>query len=50
MLRLIELLHDLPALAGRDANSDAILDLFDSGCPPRLDPPVAPAAGTGGYP
>jgi len=29
--RFIELLHDLPALTGRDANSDAMLDLFDFG-------------------
>jgi phospholipase C len=50
VLRLIELLHDLPALTGRDANSDALLDLFDFDGPPRLDPPPPPAAGTGGCP
>ena len=50
VLRLIELLHNLPALTGRDANSDALLDLFDFSCPPRLDPPAAPAAGTSGCP
>jgi phospholipase C len=50
-LRLIELLFDLPALTGRDANSDALLDLFDFDCGPALlTPPAAPAAGTGGCP
>ncbi len=50
-LRLIELLFDVPALTGRDANSDALLDLFDFDCGPALmTPPTAPAAGTGGCP
>ena len=49
-LRLIELLHDLPALTGRDANSDALLDMFDFDCPAFLDPPAAPEAGKGGCP
>jgi hypothetical protein len=44
------LLHDLPALTARDANADALLDLFDFGCPALLTPPAAPAAGTGGCP
>jgi phospholipase C len=45
--RFIETVFDLPALTARDANSDALLDLFDFGCPPApLAPP--PAAGTGG--
>jgi phospholipase C len=48
--RFIELIHDLPALTGRDANSDAMLDLFDFNCPSLLDPPTAPAAGKGGCP
>lgn len=48
VLRLIELLHDLPALTARDANSDALVDMFDVGCSPWLDPPPPPAPGTGG--
>ncbi|MGZ3424599.1 MAG: alkaline phosphatase family protein, partial [Polyangiales bacterium] len=48
--RLIELLHDLPALTGRDANSDALLDMFDFACPSMLDAPVGPASGKGGCP
>jgi len=48
--RLIELLHDLPALTARDANSDALLDLFDFNCPAMLDAPAAPASGKGGCP
>jgi phospholipase C len=47
--RLIETVFDLPALTSRDANSDALLDLFDFGCPPAfLTPPPAPASGTNG--
>jgi phospholipase C len=46
--RLIEAVFDLPALTARDANSDAMLDMFDFACPPNLKPPDAPAAGTGG--
>ena len=45
ILRLVEALYDLPALTARDANADAMLDLFDFGCPPLLAPPSAPAAG-----
>lgn len=45
VLRFIELLFDLPALTGRDANADAMLDLFDLGC--ARDAPEAPPAGTG---
>ena len=48
--RFIELLHDLPALTGRDANSDAMLDLFDFGCAALTSPKDAPVAGTGGCP
>lgn len=46
-LRFIELLHDLPALTARDANSDALLDLFDFGCEAGKSPPTAPEAGAG---
>jgi phospholipase C len=47
--RFIETVFNLPALTSRDANSDALLDLFDFACPPSfLTPPTAPAAGTGG--
>jgi phospholipase C len=47
--RLIEAIYDLPALTARDANSDALLDLFDFTAPPALlIPPPAPAAGIGG--
>ncbi len=52
LLRFIELLHDLPALTGRDANADVPLDLFDfSACPPpSLDVALVPtpAGGAGG--
>lgn len=51
VLRLIELLHDLPALTARDANSDALLDMFDFECEPLATPPAdPPAAGTNGCP
>ena len=47
--RFIETVFDLPALTSRDANSDALLDMFDFACPPAfLKPPTAPPAGTGG--
>jgi phospholipase C len=47
--RFIETVFDLPALTARDANSPALLDLFDFGCPPALlAPPPAPNSGTGG--
>jgi phospholipase C len=49
-LRLIELLNDLPALTGRDANADALLDMFDFECPTLTDAPMPPAAGTKGCP
>lgn len=48
--RFIELLHDIPALTGRDANSDAMLDLFDFGCMSFASAKSSPAAGTGGCP
>jgi phospholipase C len=42
--RFIEVLFDLPALTDRDANSDALLDMFDFRPqePPLLVPPPAP--------
>jgi len=47
--RFIETVFNLPALTYRDANSDALLDLFDFDCPPAfLTPPAPPASGTGG--
>jgi phospholipase C len=48
--RFIETVFDLPAMTSRDANSGALLDMFDfSSCtPPMLKPPTAPAAGTKG--
>ncbi len=47
--RFIETVFDLPALTARDANSPALLDLFDFSCtPPMLSPPTAVQAGTGG--
>jgi phospholipase C len=46
--RFIELVYDLPALTRRDANSTALLDLFDFSTPHLMTPPAAPAAGTGG--
>jgi phospholipase C len=46
IVRFIEALHGLPALTARDANSDALLDMFDFDCAPAAIPP-APEAGTG---
>jgi phospholipase C len=45
VVRFIELLHDLPALTARDANSDAMLDLFDFDCPQMQAPADPPQAG-----
>jgi len=45
--RFIEAIFDLPALTARDANSDALLDLFDFGCAPAMIED-APMAGSGG--
>ena len=45
VVRFVQLLHNLPALTRRDANSDAMLDLFDFGCPSFATPPAPlPAA------
>jgi phospholipase C len=47
--RFIEAMFGLPALTARDANSDALLDMFDFDCGPSiLHPGEAPAAGVGG--
>ena len=46
--RFVETVFDLPALTARDANSDALLDMFDFACPPNATVPNAPAAGTNG--
>jgi phospholipase C len=46
--RFIETLFDLPALTARDANSDALLDMFDFCNAAMMTPPAAPASGTGG--
>lgn len=47
--RFVETVFGLPALTSRDANSDALLDMFDFSCAPTLlTPPTAPAAATGG--
>jgi phospholipase C len=46
--RLIELTFGVPALTKRDANSDALLDLFDFDCPNRDAIPAAPEPGKGG--
>jgi phospholipase C len=49
ILRFIELLHDVPALSARDANADALLDMFDFTGPPRLmEPPPPPMPGRQG--
>jgi phospholipase C len=47
ILRFIEAVFGLPALTARDANSDALLDMFDFSCPPRTVLPDAPASGAG---
>jgi hypothetical protein len=47
--RFIEVVFGLPALTARDANSDALLDMFDfGGAPAGLPAPQAPPAGSGG--
>ncbi len=43
--RFIEAVFGLGALTARDANSDALLDLFDFTHPALLEPPAAPAGG-----
>ena len=39
ILRFIETRFGLPALSARDANADALLDMFDFASPPFLSPP-----------
>jgi phospholipase C len=47
--RFIETAFGLPALTARDANADAMLDMFDFGCAPAfIDPPSAPEPGAHG--
>ncbi len=46
IVRFIETVYGLPALTNRDANSDALLDMFDFNCSPQPIP-AAPASGTG---
>jgi phospholipase C len=41
ILRFIQAIFDLPALTGRDANSDAMLDMFDFASAPFATPPAA---------
>jgi phospholipase C len=43
ILRFIEAQVGIPALTGRDANSDALFDLFDFQNPPFLTPPALAA-------
>ncbi len=50
VMRLVELLHDLPAVTDRDANSDALLDMFDFPCPDFVTPPPLAAMPDGGCP
>lgn len=44
ILRFIQARFGLPAMTARDANSLALLDLFDFSAPARLAPPALPAA------
>lgn len=46
--RFIETIFDLPALTARDANSSALLDLFDFSCGRDLAAPVPSPVGHGG--
>lgn len=48
--RFIEAVFGLPALTARDANADALLDLFDFSCGRDLSVGAAPAPGAGGCP
>jgi phospholipase C len=48
--RFIETVFSLPALTARDANSPAMLDMFDFTCGRDLSIPDAPDAGIGGCP
>jgi phospholipase C len=46
--RFVEALFDLPALSARDANADALLDMFDFSCGRDLSVAPAPDGGVGG--
>jgi phospholipase C len=46
--RFIETVFNLPALTARDANSDALLDMFDFSCGRDLSLPAPPQPGKGG--
>ena len=48
MTRFIEAIWNLGALTERDANSDALLDMFDFSTPALATPPAATAPGMGG--
>jgi phospholipase C len=48
LLRLIEAVYDLPALTARDANADALFDMFDFSCAAVAAPASPPAAGGAG--
>ena len=48
--RFLETIFDLPAMTARDANSDALLELFDFSCGRDLAIEPAPEAGHGGCP
>ena len=48
MLRLIEAVWNLGALTARDANSDALLDMFDFDTPALAKPPLDWLSPTGG--
>lgn len=48
ILRFIEARFGLGALTARDANNDALLDMFDFTNPGLATPPASPDAGTGG--
>jgi phospholipase C len=48
ILRFVETVFDLPALTARDANSDALLDMFDFSCPSPDGWAAMPPAGSGG--
>jgi hypothetical protein len=45
--RFIEVLFDLPSMTARDANADALLDMFDFDCAPAAVP-AAPDSGKSG--
>jgi phospholipase C len=49
ILRFLEAIYGLPAMTGRDANSDAMLDMFDfAGAPFATPPATVPAAAPAG--